>query len=239
MSPAAASGNSGIIEQSSFSTAPIIDEAVCELEHRPHDKFFRTFQLCDSLTRVSLPRSKIRCIPPLAGEKVLLMQGRKGTYCVEILEPITNPEVVGDLWDFHTKGHWVCITTNGVVNKSGEAVMGAGVALQAKERFPELPRILAKHLKNSGNHPLALPEYNIVTFPTKGHWRNQSIVTLIRDSYLRIITDPVYTLWRSRSKNGILYLPRPGCANGGLEWEDVKQELLPMWNRNVIIITKE
>lgn len=38
-------------------------------------------------------------------------------------------EITGNLWDYYEKpGYVVCITTNGVVNAKGRAVMGRGCA---------------------------------------------------------------------------------------------------------------
>jgi hypothetical protein len=49
-------------------------------------------------------------------------------------------EIVGNIWDYYDKGHWIVITTNGIVNKNGEAIMGRGVALEAAKKFKDLPR---------------------------------------------------------------------------------------------------
>lgn len=45
---------------------------------------------------------------------------------------------------------YVCITTNSILNKNGELVMGAGVALEAKQRFPELPKVYGSKIKKDG-----------------------------------------------------------------------------------------
>lgn len=42
---------------------------------------------------------------------------------------------------------WLCITTNGYIKKNGCAVMGAGVAKQARDRFDGLDRLLGEKLK--------------------------------------------------------------------------------------------
>jgi len=41
-------------------------------------------------------------------------------------------EVIGNIWNYYNKGNWIVITTNGTIKKNGEAVMGRGVALEAK-----------------------------------------------------------------------------------------------------------
>ncbi|MCZ2224447.1 MAG: hypothetical protein LC122_12560 [Chitinophagales bacterium] len=45
-------------------------------------------------------------------------------------------EVIGNLFDFVNIADAICITTNGIVKSNQEAVMGAGIALQAAEKFP-------------------------------------------------------------------------------------------------------
>ena len=41
----------------------------------------------------------------------------------------------------------ICITTNGIVKANGEVVMGAGVALYAKNIFTSIPLIMGKKIK--------------------------------------------------------------------------------------------
>jgi len=95
-------------------------------------------------------------------------------------------EEPGDLWDLHYQGHWIAITTNGIVKSDGRAVMGAGLAKQAADRFPDLPRVLGTHLRTCGNTPMAFPTMRIVTFPTKHHFRDASDIGLILDSLRHI-----------------------------------------------------
>lgn len=76
-------------------------------------------------------------------------------------------EVVGNLWDFHDQGFCIGVSTNGDCRRDGLAVMGAGVALAAAKRFPNLPSLLGAKLRASGNHAYYWPEFRIVTLPTK------------------------------------------------------------------------
>lgn len=57
-------------------------------------------------------------------------------------------EVTGNIWDYHEKGYWIVITTNGTVKANGEAVMGRGVALQAKRKYQGLPWRLGQEILN-------------------------------------------------------------------------------------------
>ena len=59
-------------------------------------------------------------------------------------------EVKGNIWKAYENGDWVAITTNCVVNKNHHAIMGAGIAKQAKDRFPQLPKLLGQKMINGG-----------------------------------------------------------------------------------------
>lgn len=129
-------------------------------------------------------------------------------------------EQVGNMWDYaETLNIALCVTTNGVVGKDGRAVMGAGIALEAKTRYPGIDEELGQHLRTHGNHVVALQTAAqqggpvIIAFPTKNDWRNDADVTLITQSCreLRVLIDSMGL------KNVVL--PRPGVGHGRLDWE--------------------
>jgi hypothetical protein len=121
-------------------------------------------------------------------------------------------EIKGDIWSFWQAREWVVITTNGVVKRNGCAVMGKGIALQAAQRFPDLPKQLGIKIKEMGNYVFKFPDFRLYTFPTKHDWRNISDIKLIEDSCMQL----------KLLSYGMIYMPRPGCENGGLNWEQVK-----------------
>lgn len=146
-------------------------------------------------------------------------------------------ECQGDLFSVNAPWDWICIPTNGVVNSYGAAVMGKGVALEAKQRCPLIEDRLGYLLKYSGNHVYRLgcyfngPSYELLSFPTKHHWRDPSDLNLIIQSCkeLRVLR---YTFGWDRYSGEFprIALPKVGCGNGGLRWEDVKpvlEEFLP------------
>lgn len=115
------------------------------------------------------------------------------------------------------------ITTNGITRRNGYAVMGRGVALSAKNNFPYIDRDLGRLLRKSGNQAYNLGVRNwkgtdmtILTMPTKNHWRDPSDLELIKKSAKELVS-----LADSLNLTTI-YLPRPGCQNGHLEWDTVK-----------------
>jgi hypothetical protein len=169
--------------------------------------------------------------------------GVGGWECIGILEqhdPMDSIiiEASHDIWDLHDDGYWICITTNGMTKNNGEAVMGKGIALEAAQRFPDLPMELGRILDTRGNIPYSFPRYRIVTFPTKHDWRKKSDLSLIVESYKIIASDKSRASWQTKSKGGILCIPRPGCGNGGLEWSVVRAALLPHWDIKTVIVSK-
>lgn len=130
-------------------------------------------------------------------------------------------EIQADMWTMiqEYKPNAVCVTTCQVLNNRGHLVMGAGVAKQAKERYPDLPRFWGQGIKEGNDDIIVttgLDDFALVAFHTKVHWKDPSIPSLIRKSATALKT--------IAGKNGwdVVFLPRPGCSNGGLQWSDVR-----------------
>lgn len=127
--------------------------------------------------------------------------------------------IKGNIWDFHEKGKWICIPTNGFVKKNGRAVMGAGLALDCKRKFPDFDELLGKFIKRYGNTPIMFPNHRVMSFPVKINWWEKADLLLIEKSAIYV----------SRFLNHLavdrVFLPRVGCGNGKLKWKDVKKIL--------------
>ncbi len=138
-------------------------------------------------------------------------------------------EINGNIFD--QKCDAICITTNGIIKKNGEAVMGAGIALQAKIKYPQLPKLLAEKITQEGNkiYSFKFGNINIVTFPTKNHWRDDSNIELIKQSLLQLVQMANNNEWKK------VCLPRPGCNNGKLNWLDIKKYVSKLDNRFIIV----
>ena len=135
--------------------------------------------------------------------------------------PITIvPESVEELLNYHSsikKSVLRCITTNGVVNKNGSLVMGAGIAKKAKKKFMEIPHLFDQRIDEKGLHVHILDKYGVASFPTKYHWKKKSDLNLIIKSCRELVF--LAKKWE------YVLLPPPGCTNGGLLWEEVKPHL--------------
>lgn len=139
---------------------------------------------------------------------------------------------VADLWGLEPADARV-VTTNGYVAKSGELVMGAGCALEAKERWPDVPKLFGDKVARLGNHVHVLTpasfggETPLVSFPTKPAlgptgepgFRVGSDIKLIRRSAAQLVAVANAFEWRS------VVLPQPGTGMGGLSWEAVRPYL--------------
>lgn len=148
-------------------------------------------------------------------------------------------EKVGNIFD-QTDASAICFTSNGVVKNDGALVMGAGVAKAFRERFKGLDIAAGFIVAREGNkcqiiesHRYYLdPVLSIVAFPTKHHWRDPSDPKLIEKSAKELVVLADQCGWQK------IYLPRPGCANGGLNWDSqVKPLIAPLLDDRFTILT--
>lgn len=138
-------------------------------------------------------------------------------------------EAFGDIWDWHADGVWVAITTNSDIRRDGACVMGRGVALEAKTRYPQLPYQISAGLRHGGNHVQVFPEYRLITLPVKRHWYEQADIELIRQSATELAAS---------SFEINVALVRPGCGNGGLKWDDVKPVIADVLSDDRFIVVE-
>lgn len=135
-------------------------------------------------------------------------------------------ERIGDLWDHYPGRVLRCVTTNGVVKRNGELVMGAGVARQAAQRHPRLPSILGRLVQERGNHVHVVDD--LASFPTKHHWKQPSDLNLI----IRSARELVY---EARNFDSVV-MTRPGCGLGRLKWEDVRPWLENLFDDRFLVV---
>lgn len=105
-----------------------------------------------------------------------------------------------------------------------EGVMGKGVALQFKKKFPEMFEDYQRACKAGLVQPgkmhvfergeMFQPRY-IINFPTKRHWRSPSRMEDI-DAGLGALVQEI-----ERHHIRSVALPPLGCGSGGLDWEEV------------------
>ncbi|WP_407977634.1 macro domain-containing protein (plasmid) [Brucella pseudogrignonensis] len=107
-------------------------------------------------------------------------------------------------------------------------VMGKGVALEFKNRWPENYKEYKALCAVKGLRPgkVFIHENNrlfgengpkfLVNFPTKDNWRSKSKISYVSDG-LDALADEL-----NRLKIKSIAMPPLGCGNGGLDWNEVK-----------------
>lgn len=124
----------------------------------------------------------------------------------------------GDVFDDFDSLDFVGITTNSILNKKGELVMGAGIAKTAKQHNKHLPLLFGSQIKAKeveGSFYGVLVQGKYFAFQTKRHWKDGSdIQDVIRS---------INILKRGAEKypNKVFGLPFPAINNGGLCWRYV------------------
>jgi hypothetical protein len=165
-------------------------------------------------------------------------------------------EITGNVFDLINEPDVdsICITTNGIVNANGLAIMGAGVAGEAARRWPSIRKNLGRAINASGNFPFVIgiinpngefinPTRKLITakefkclvwsFPTKNDWQDNSDIELIKQS-----SKMLYDRTKELGLKNIV-LPRPGTTNGKLIWSNVKEAITPLLDDRFIIVSRE
>lgn len=100
-------------------------------------------------------------------------------------------------------------------------IMGKGIALEFKKRFPEMFQDYVERCERKEVKPGVPYLYRtlfppqIVNFPTKDHWKSVSRITDIERGLQLLLNQ--YKDWGIAS----LAIPPLGCGNGQLEWKAV------------------
>lgn len=148
-------------------------------------------------------------------------------------------EVHGDVWDYYDQGYWLVVTTNGSLNRRGECVMGAGIAKQAAQRYPELPKLLGRRLRTFGNIVHLFPALRVITFPVKRQWHEPADPELIYASSLQLRNLEVDGFLDIGGEPTPVAMVRPGCGNGWLDWEEVKHLIEPVLSTDRYLIVDD
>lgn len=122
-------------------------------------------------------------------------------------------EINGDL--FESKAQALVNTVNCY------GVMGKGIALEFKKKFPEMFEVYKEYCDKKLIKPGVLQLYKksspwILNFPTKDHWRSPSKLEYIESGLIKFSNE-----YKSKGIKSIAF-PKLGTQNGGLDWEDVK-----------------
>jgi hypothetical protein len=140
--------------------------------------------------------------------------------------------IQGDMWtEFGTTADLFLVTTNAFVKRSGELVMGRGIAKQAAQKSKwQLPMVFGKMIMEAGvyecadfygvlvsnldfNSPRAEVKTRFGTYQVKYHWQDPARLSLISKS--------ARMLEQIAPEYNRIVLNFPGIGNGGLPREKV------------------
>lgn len=122
----------------------------------------------------------------------------------------------------YVEGDLFCSPAQVLVNTVNTVgVMGKGIALEFKKRYPEM---FLHYKEQCDKHKLIIgklllwyePDHWILQFPTKEHWRNPSKMEYIEKGLMAFVRK--YADYNISS----VAFPKLGCGNGELNWNNVK-----------------
>lgn len=143
----------------------------------------------------------------------------------------------------YTQGNLLEANADALVNTVNTVgVMGKGIALMFKERFPKnmaeyatackAKQVTTGKMFVTETGELMGPRW-IVNFPTKQHWRAKSKMEWIQDGLVDL------RHFIENNNVGSIAIPPLGAGQGGLLWPDVKREiekaLSDVENANIIV----
>ena len=100
-------------------------------------------------------------------------------------------------------------------------VMGKGLALEFKNRYPKMFEEYKKQCRDGwlyvGSFMLwRAKDHFVLNFPTMKHWKDPSSLIYVEAGLLSFVNE-----YESYGVSSIAF-PRLGCGNGGLDWKTVK-----------------
>lgn len=149
-------------------------------------------------------------------------------------------EARGNLWSFEADA--IVITTNGYVKGNGECAMGRGCARQARDLWPGVSGRLGRLLREHGNRCFRLGNvgsFDLVSMPVKPALGPEGQPGFRCDADLELIEQSARQLLEMADTFGweTVVMPRPGCGNGRLSWENVGPRLAAILDDRFTAVT--
>jgi len=141
----------------------------------------------------------------------------------------------GNLWDYD--GYHI-VPTNWETKLGGEAIMGAGVARQAKRRYPKLAKLYGEIIRaNEEPFVWTVLDYNVICFPTKYTWKKPADIGLIESGVHSLQYLDELEVWslEAEPRKKKFYLPWLGTGLGGLK-QEVVRPILEELSDNFIVV---
>lgn len=137
--------------------------------------------------------------------------------------------ITGDIFDSDAQAYVNTVNTMGI--------MGKGLALQFKERFPDNYEAYREYckmdlLKVGGlfvySRPSLINPKVIINFATKGHWKNKSNLVDIERGLEALLNECI------KLKIDSIAIPPLGAGLGGLPWEKVQMAIEKTFAKSAI-----
>ena len=129
----------------------------------------------------------------------------------------------------------IVIGLDGVVKKRYESGRTNEDLRRIQDAFDADPEKLKELVLSPDTFCQAITVYTyrdlrIITFPTKHNWKDKTDLELIRKSCRELME--VATKFDIKQ----ISLPKPGCSNGGLVWDEVRAAIAPLLNDDIVTI---
>ena len=137
-------------------------------------------------------------------------------------------EIKCNIWDKLNENSAVCILTNETIYNN-KNVMGGGIAKEAALRNPNLKFKCAECIVND-KFSLGIDKVSgaeMLRFSTKDNVWEDSKLNIIEMSLIKL------RHYCNLNPNKTIYLPRPGCGLGGLDWETQVKPLCEKYLNNL------
>lgn len=151
-------------------------------------------------------------------------------------------EITGNFWSKYEGYDAIVVTTNCVVGKDDKLIMGAGMAKQFADHFPNLPKQLGKLVLQNGRQIELLEsktwqvlpgKCRILALPTKNHFKDNSVMEEVK----QLCKEMEEIVTRNNIKS--VLTSRPGCGLGGLNWAQLKPYLKEIWDDRFTVISPD
>jgi len=141
-------------------------------------------------------------------------------------------EIIGNIFDYELHENVaLCIPTNSVIKQDGTAVMGAGLAKIVRDRYNGCDVVLGAIIEKKGAIVKQFWENpNLIAFPTKFDWKDDSSLELIEVSCKGLVDLQI------KKNFDKIYLPKVGCGLGSLAWNIVKPILEKYFTEDIYIV---
>jgi len=142
-------------------------------------------------------------------------------------------EIKGNIWNYYDKGNQIVILMSYSRAKNGEVIMNKGIALQAKQKFPSLPRELSTTLSIYGDHLICDSSRKIIFFPIKYSQQEKTDLSLIKKGAQELLD-----LFNKHIKDypTPIYITKSEDEENELPWKNIKNILEKYLDDRFVIV---